>query len=236
MNESKVMICVPTAEFARQAVFYDYFNMMDKPVDSLMTFVHGQSPARNRNLAIEQAQQHSCTHILFIDDDLQIPPNLLTKLLSHDKDIVSGYYIMRDYPHKPILFETALDNGQCVHKFPKDGENNLVECVAFGLGAVLIKMHVFDKLERPYVRLGEIEVDHWCDDIGLWNRCREAGFKLYCDLSVTLGHMCTVTVVPEYINDKWMVSYITNSNDGKVSFPAFRPEDMNKEKKEEALV
>jgi len=217
------MIAVPTAEFARRADFYDYFQLMDKPEGTIITFVHGQSPARNRNMAIEQAILNNCTHILFLDDDLAFKPDLLTKLLSHDKDIVSGYYLMRNYPHQPILFDFTDSEGKCRHYYPPDSESGLVEATAFGLGCVLIKIEVFKSLEAPWIRLGELEKDHWCDDIGFFNRVREKGWKLYCDLSLCVGHMASVTIWPEYKDDKWLTKYNTNSPHGEVAFPALRP-------------
>jgi hypothetical protein len=218
----KVMICVPTAEFARQASFYDHFNLIDKPEGTIVTFVHGQSPARNRNIAVEQALAHKCTHVLFLDDDTVPPVDIVHKLLSHDKDVVSGLYLMRNYPNKPILFANADAQGRCLHYYPPDGEQGLVEIVACGLGAVLINTRVFEALEKPWIRLGELEVDHWCDDIGFFRRVREGGFKLYCDLTCISGHMGNVIIRPNYIDGKWFTSYDT-SGEAQVSFPSIKP-------------
>lgn len=222
MVDSKVLIAVPTAEMGRQAVFYDHFNSLKKPDGTGITFSHGQSPARNRNLMIDQAlnAEHGFTHILFLDDDLVIPPDLLTKLLSHDKDIVTGLYLMRNFPHQPILFEQSNDSGQCLWYRHKDEHNtDLVEVVSAGLGCCLIKTSIFSKLEKPYVRLGEIEVDHWCDDLGFFKRVREANIKIYCDLSVQCGHMATVIIRPEYKDGAWFTTYDTHGT-SKVSFPS----------------
>ncbi len=224
----RVMIAVPTAEMARRADFYDYFNILVKPEDSLITLVHGQSPARGRNMAIKQALDHNCTHIFFIDDDLAFKPDLLLRLLAHDKDIVSGYYLMRNYPHQPILFDYADEDGKCRHMYPADDQSGLVEAVAYGLGCCLIKTDVLLAMkeeckDNTWVRLGELEPDHWCDDIGFFRRVRDYGFKLFCDLNAPCGHMAQVTIWPDRVNDAWYTTYDTNSQHGKVSFPALRP-------------
>ncbi len=227
----KVMIGVPTAEMARRADFYDYFNLLDKPEGTIISFAHGQSPARNRNLMIKTAIEKECTHILFLDDDLAFKPDMLNRLLAHDKDIVGGYYLMRNYPHKPIVFSWANEEGRCLHLFPTDNMTGLVECVALGLGAVLIKTSVFQAMheelkDSTWVRLGELENDHWCDDIGLWKRVRDYGFKMYCDLDVLVGHMAQVTIWPDRQSEKWMVAYDTQSEDGRVAFPAIQPDPV----------
>ncbi len=218
---TRILIGVPTQEYARRADFYDYFNVLEKPNGSVVTFSHGQSPAKGRNLIIEQALANNCTHVLFIDDDTAFPPNLLTKLLSHDKDIVTALYLMRNYPHKPLIFGGVNEMGACSVYYPRDGAKGLVEIVNCGLGSVLIKTDVFKNMETPWIRLGELEKDGWCDDIGFFNRARAAGFKLYCDLDCLVGHMASVTIWPQYLDDKWNVVYDTNGT-GRVAFPAIR--------------
>jgi len=219
---SKVFIAIPTAEFARQAIFYDYYNMLQKPEGTICAFAHGQSPARNRNVLIEQAIKYDCSHIFFIDDDLAFPPDTLTKLLAHDLDLVAGYYLMRNYPHKPILFSTALEDGRCRTMFPNDSvKPGLVEMVATGLGCCLMKVELLKKMEAPWVRLGELETDHWCDDIGFFRRVRSTfpDLKMYCDLSITCGHMGVAAIWPVYQDGKWHVCYDTQGP-GRVAFPA----------------
>lgn len=206
----KLLIGVPTAEFARRADFYDHFNLLRKPNGTALAFSHGQSPARNRNELIGQALEHDCTHIFFLDDDIILQPDALEKLMRHDVDAVTGIYLMRNYPHQPIIFDNASNDGRCSHHFVKDGETGLIPIVNAGLGCALIKIDVFKKMEKPWVRLGELEKDHWCDDIGFFNRFRDAGFKLFCDLEVTGGHIASVVIRPEYTDGKWYCSYDTN--------------------------
>lgn len=221
----KVLIGVPTAEVARRADFYDYYNMLEKPANSIATFAHGQSPARNRNLIIRQALDHDCTHVLFLDDDIAFHPTMLMQLLAHNLDIVSGLYLMRNYPHQPIIFQSADSEGRCLHRWLEDGMEGLIEIVACGLGAVLIKTEVFRKMEEPWIRLGELEKDHWCDDIGFFRRVREVGFKIHCDLSVLVGHNAHVTLWPSRIEGKWKTVY-NSYGTGQVTIdqPVPRPE------------
>jgi hypothetical protein len=80
---TKVLIAVPTLEYARRADFYDYINMIDKNIPNCevgQTFAHGQSPARNRNTMIEIALKNNFTHMLFLDDDVVPRPDIIKKL------------------------------------------------------------------------------------------------------------------------------------------------------------
>lgn len=215
----KVMIAIPTAEFARRAEFYDYVNALEKPPDTMLMSVHGQSPAQSRNLMIDEAIKNNCTHILFLDDDVTFDTNMLHVLLGHDKDIVTGLYLRRNYPHVPLVFDVAKEDGACRYFFLKGNEERLVKIVAAGLGACLIKTHVFSKIEKPYVRLGEYAKDDWCDDIGFFNRLRAAGVTdMYCDMECWVGHIATVIIRPNKIDGKWMTSYDTHGT-GILSTP-----------------
>lgn len=223
MTEVKLGICVPTAEMGRQAIFYDYFDQIIKPGGTLIMRPHGQSPARGRNIVIEAMLENQCTHILFIDDDTVPPPDVFTKLVAHNVDMVTGIYPMRNFPHQNIIFDRAESDGRCWHHWVEDGKGEgLIPLVAAGLGAVLIKTEVFRGMEKPWITLGELESDHWCDDISFFMRARKAGFKLFGDLSVRCGHMATVTVRNEYIDGKWITTYDTGGKE-KVNFPMPRP-------------
>jgi hypothetical protein len=76
----------------------------------------------------------------------------------------------------------------------------------------------------PWIRLGELEVDHWCDDIGFFNRLRKQvpEVKMFADLGAPCGHMANVTVWPSYINGKWFTTYTSNGI-GEVNIPTCTP-------------
>jgi hypothetical protein len=225
MVDTKILIGVPTAEYARRADFYDYFNMLEKPLGTIITFAHGQSPARNRNLIIQQALENNCTHILFIDDDTAFRPDLLSRLIAHNVDIVTGLYLMRNYPHKPIIFDSADAEGRCLHSWLFPHKTGLIKIVAAGLGCCLIKTDVFRKMQQPWIRLGELEKDHWCDDIGFFRRVRQEipNIEVYCDTDTRVGHIASMVVWPDLREDKWYTVYSTNG-EGEAAVAQIYPE------------
>lgn len=223
----KVLIGIPTAEMARNSIFYDHLGLLERPDNAVQIAVHGQSPARNRNLIIEKMlSEPDFTHILFLDDDVLVPPDMLIRLLSHDKDIVSGLYLMRNFPHRPILFSEARLSGHCLNTVLVDGMEGLIPIVNCGLGAVLIKREVFEAMEKPWITLGELEADHWCDDISFFNRVRAKGFELFCDLDVLCGHCASVTVAPTYQNGKWYTTY-DSYGIMKLTIPQLTPDNID---------
>lgn len=215
MSEPKVLIIIPTQEMARRADFYDYMDLLQRPEGTIQIRPHGQSPGRNRNLAIEEALKMDCTHCFFVDDDVVLRPDALLRLLAHDKDMVGGLYLMRNYPHLPILFDESYDDGRCRFSCLKPGRRGLVEAVNTGLGCALIKTAVFRKMDQPWIRIGQLEKDHWCDDIEFFNRARnQYGYKLYVDLEVQAGHMLNATIFPHRAEDgTWFTAYSTRPNE-----------------------
>jgi hypothetical protein len=224
ISEKKIFLAVPTGERARNADFYDYYNTLIRPEGTICSFAHGQSPAKNRNEMIALAQKTDCTHIFFLDDDMAPAPDILMKLMIHNVDIVSALYLSRNYPHLPIFFDTAYHNGLCKYSFLTPEKSGLQKGVNCGFGCVLIDLKVFKDLEKPYVRLGEIVKDEWCDDVGFFNRVRAAGFEIYCDFDVLVGHNHNITLFPKRLeNGSWVTEYRIGA--GAVTFPQVLPTD-----------
>lgn len=222
MAHQKVLIGVPTSEFGRRADFYDYFNTLEKPEGTLIISPHGSSPAKNRNIIIEQAILNECTHVLFLDDDMAFKSNLLTKLLSHDKDIVSGLYFHRNFPHQPMVFENVDEKGRAFAYFMNGHSDGLIKISACGFGCCLIKTKVFEAMEKPWVRLGELDAQEWCDDIGFFHRASKVTSEIYCDTECMVGHIATMVLWPNKVDGKWFTIYDTNNtgaNTGAIQVP-----------------
>lgn len=222
MVHPKVLIGVPTSEFGRRADFYDYFNTLDKPDGTLVISPHGSSPAKNRNLAIEQAILNNCTHVLFLDDDMAFKRDLLTRLLSHDKDIVTGLYYGRNYPHQPMIFDKVDERGRAFAYFMNGHSDGLVRIAACGLGCCLIKIKVFEAMEKPWIRLGELDAQEWCDDLGFFHRASQVTSEIYCDTECMVGHISTMILWPNKVDGKWFTIYDTNNagaNTGAIQVP-----------------
>lgn len=231
----KIFVAVPTGERARNAEFYDYYNQLNRPDGTICSFAHGASPAHNRNEMIDLALKTDCTHIFFLDDDMVPSPDVLEKLSKHDVDVVSALYLSRNYPHLPVFFDVAYPNGLCKYSFLTPGKSGLQQGVNCGFGAVLIDLKIFKDLEKPYVRLGEIVKDEWCDDVGFFNRVRNAGFEIYCDLDVFVGHSHSINIFPKRLEDgSWVTEYRVGA--GNVVFPQVLPDDKTIEKQVEELV
>ena len=224
------MIAVPTQEMARAAAFYDWLGLLNSPEGCDVGHIraHGQSPARNRNIMIRQALELEADYVFFIDDDCLVPPDTLVKLYNHQVDIVSGLYCMRNHPHKPIVFDVANDDGTCKWTQLHSQDEGLKHIVATGMGALLVKCDVFRKIQEKHaywVTLGELEADHWCDDLSFFKRAREAGYQPYIDLNCPVGHIAKAVIWPNKNKDtkEWEIVYDTDGPT-RAAIPLVYPE------------
>jgi len=150
-----------------------------------------------RNQAVDWALNNNMDYILWLDDDMVIPPGskLFTRLLKRKKDIVAPLFFVRRAPYLPLLFKrniraegryTTFDN---IMDYPK----GLVRCDGVGFGCVLTKIEVFKKLKPPYFVMG----DTFGEDLYFCNLAINSGFKIYCDTTLPIGHIGDAEVVFE---------------------------------------
>lgn len=220
MVHPKVLVTYNTGgNSVKRPDYYDCFFALQSPPETMILPNHDRSPAKGRNDLVKAARELKRTHILLTDDDVKFKPDSLMKLLSHDKDIVTGLYVEKGWPHRPLLFDRVEEDG-ALWSYLLDPPA-LKEFENAGLGFVLIKMEVFDKVEQPWFRLGEIDCEQWCDDIGFFNRVTAAGFKIYCDMTVCCGHIGTVLFTPEWDEkeQKWYTTYVSGPGTTSIRIP-----------------
>ena len=159
--------------------------------------------ARN-TLTAKFLQNKDSTHLMFIDADIGWEPWHLLVLLNRDVDIIGGLYPMKSIPIK-----------WCVNGFQgaEEGPEGLQEVTKTGTGFLLIKRHVFEKLNKhPAVKpfnndIGlpaELNKDmktyfdtavrenrYYSEDWMFCENWRDIGGKVWVDKRVLLRHVGT---------------------------------------------
>ena len=158
---------------------------------------------RARNAIVQHARDIGSDWLLMIDDDhiINIDDdsgkqgkgadcyNFLQKLLDHDVDIVGPIYYQRGGQAKPVVMAQSGNGFSFMNDHDLTG--GLQEIGVQGGGCILIKMHVFDKLKQPW-----FEPEHtYGTDIQLCKAARAAGFKVYTDSSIEMGHVWEKRVI-----------------------------------------
>jgi hypothetical protein len=179
---------------------------------------------RARNAIVETALAQGCDYLLMLDDDHVFawsetpessPYNFLKTLLAHDKDIVGCLYYHRTGEYRPVLMKEVEPGA---YTFLKDSDitGKLQEVDVQGGGCMLINMRIFDKILPPYfepeMMTGKLG---YGTDIQLCRKAKEAGFSVWCDTSIIVGH---VSSEPEVITHLNRDSHIAgNMSRGKVT-------------------
>jgi len=138
------------------------------------------------------------THLMWIDSDVLFNPNQFSQLLNRNVDIVSGLYLMEGGQAfaavKDWDEEFFKQHGYFQFLTPKDldGQKDLMEVSYAGFGFILIKRGVFESMTYPWFRpifkkIGDA-IDFTMEDVAFCLRAQEAGYKIYVDPLVKVGH------------------------------------------------
>jgi hypothetical protein len=141
--------------------------------------------ATARNTGVDLALKAQTDFVLFLDSDMDVPPTTLLQLLAHQRDIVGATYVKRVPPHEVI--------GTALAEQPLRGHGGLIEMERIPTGCLLIATKVFATLPRPFFRFG-VDAESGTvagEDFLFCDAVREAGFRIWCDPSLTqqIGHI-----------------------------------------------
>ena len=147
----------------------------------------GCNCSENRNAIVETAKKYKARYLLLLDNDMCFFPGAFTKLFKADKDIISGIYVYRDAPHKPVAYHLNEEGRYVsIEDWEKD---SVFEVDGAGGGFMLIKMSVFDVVEEPYFSIGERNGIRIGNDFYFCDKAQRAGFKIWLDSSADAGHL-----------------------------------------------
>jgi hypothetical protein len=151
-------------------------------------------PDMARNELAEMSVNMGFTHVLFLDDDMAFDQqNIFVQLLSHDVDIIGVKAYTRQFPHYPCVFFKGSEETQFYKDIDFDNVG-LREVDAIGASMLLVKTEVFKKMEKPYFEFRDVKIlgkgaSSFGEDILFGKKAKEAGFKVYCDTDIEIGHI-----------------------------------------------
>ena len=190
-RKKRILIAIPTARYIEMETFKSIYDLEipdGYEVDFKYSF--GYRVDQVRNLIAHWVVQ-GYDYLFSVDGDISFPSNTLQKLLSHNKDLVSGMYIQRIAGTHALEIYTANQYGgvnRAEYKdLPKDSLHEIASC---GFGCVLVKAEVFRAVGHPQFEY-HVALDHKntvSEDVDFCAKARAKGFKLYADTSVKCNH------------------------------------------------
>jgi GT2 family glycosyltransferase len=193
----KVLICIPYTGYVAPQAAYSLIPMAcharNKGVSVDMLPIGLSLVYTAREEAAKTFLQGAYDSLLFVDSDMVVPVDLLTRLIEHDKDIISALAFKRTPGYEPCIFKVCNElDAQFYLDYPK----GLTEIEGVGMACTLIKRKVFETVPQPWFFphkvLGE--------DLSFCVRARQSGFKIYCDTELICGHVAQETIVEAHYN------------------------------------
>lgn len=210
---SKVLVGAPCGKNPVYDKFYDSFATLDAPPGSAkIRAVEGSVP-HNLNRIVEEAEKGGFSHVFIVEDDSHFASDSLTRLLAHDKPVVTGLCRSRQAPFRPYIYDGLDGDAGLKWRDLTDNDEGLIKVAATGMGGILINMDVFKRLTKPYFRtafVGEVE---WGQDILFGKSLIEAGIDVYCDTDVIIHHATLCTVGSAKIGGEWRTTMTINTAD-----------------------
>jgi NDP-sugar pyrophosphorylase family protein len=168
-----------------------------------------------RNKLVRNFMESDCTDFLFVDADVVINTDAVTRLLalSSDKDVVAGSYPRRSKDAKFFLDFYLDEDGQL-----EFDDHGLMRVESVSTGFMLIRRHVIEHMiekhpEWKYQGDGDGETEHALfdfmildgqyigEDYAFCLRARQDGFKIYLDPMISLPHIGTEEFTRDFEKD-----------------------------------
>lgn len=151
----------------------------------------GSILSRSREMLVDRAIDHECSHILFLDSDMVFPNWTLHRLLEHNKAVVAANCAVKTIPSNPTARKESTCNFAGDGIYSSDGIG-IEKVWRVGTGVMLIKTLVFDTIAKPRfpITWNETNQDYTGEDWGFCEKLQTAGIPIWVDhtLSRHIGH------------------------------------------------
>ena len=180
-------VCYKTI-LARTA--YSLMDTLRKHPETEMAFQSGVFVHENQNNLVELAKAKKASHLFLVEHDIVFDPDTLQRLLDLDKDVVAAPYSGRALPRRPLIYQKAND-GELYMMSYDIWPDKPFKCYGVSTGCTLVKMSVFDKIEKPYfsfeyTKEGKMKMSQ---DIYFSKKVNEAGMECWVDPTIDVVHI-----------------------------------------------
>lgn len=180
-------IVLPTGEQSRFNAFHANLERLRERTPSTKRWNAGLDIAFNCNDAIRRRVGE---WVWIIGDDHTFAPDIIERLWADDVDVVVPLVLQRNHPHRLVIYHA---DGSPIELEP--GQRGLVPVGLAGSAGMLVREHVLTAIGDPWFRIAGTE--RQSEDIGFCQNVTRAGFRIFCDLDVMMGHIATVEVWPD---------------------------------------
>lgn len=220
MTLTKLAVCLPSRtgripEYVSGFLFHlgHQVGMMGVPAVHWTIGLALQDTANNA-MAKACLDDPDVSHILWLEDDMSFPLDLLPRLLHHDVEMVSGTFFQRNQPFNPHAYKReptppGAPAGDYYRAMSKELANwkegdGLVEVDSVGFGCVLMKRHVLTDIALSHPNEWFRRTPNKSVDFDFCEKARAIGIPIYVDFGVLCEHeMARAMVGKKHFDVTW---------------------------------
>lgn len=207
-----------TTEHGRYSRFWTSFMGILAPGPVRIITKYSLNIAEARNQIFEEAEGD---WVWFMDDDHTFDQNLLINLLARNVDIVQPLVLSRYAPFSPVIMGPRTADGVKHWKFAlQKNDPPMKEVYVAGTAGMLVRRRVWEAIPKPWFTMGEVSPEVLGEDVSFCRRAKDAGFKVWCDMENTMGHLNVGEVRPRRLPDgSWVTVVKFGNGEFEVSAP-----------------
>ena len=198
-SKIKLAVVVPCTNDLKSGFAYDLALMMatlgatwiaENQVDVKVIFRMGSLVQTQREGLVTGAREWGATHLLWLDSDMRFPRDLVHRFLRNDEPIIAANCTTRVPPRiHPVAYKKIGylkgETHQRLYTTPES--TGLEEVEAIGMAVAMVRMDVYDKLEKPYFDvIYDPDRGGWeGEDVYFCRKAREAGYRILIDHDIS---------------------------------------------------
>lgn len=198
-----------------------------KPWGTRVMFAQSLSVPFNMNRIIRSTLADPTLEWLFIQADDQLwSSHAIKQMLDRQVDVLVPLILRRGPPFVPVIYKELTENGYVPFSYDELPTVGLVECRMAGSGGMLVRRNVLEAIEDPWFEYGP----HGAPDFVFAQKILDAGFEIFADMEVHMGHIGSFAIWPNATNGDWQIGFdMGRSKEGRASTFYFDPKEALKE-------
>lgn len=214
-------VVIPAASLARYNEFWMSVEGLQVPHGTKLIAARGADIPHQLNEGIRRMEGE---WIFILGDDHVFQPDLLLKLLAHEKDVVLPVVPRRDHPFYPCILHGPVRPMMEPYQWSELPINDLYQLPRWdsaGQAGAVVKKSVLDQLGDPWFEGGKLTPGRLMEDMYFIQRLHELEIPIFVDCEQTLPHIANITIKPRVHEGRWYVGY--DSKTGPVLWDALVP-------------